>query len=72
MAATNGKTGKTTKNKAKKPENKVDSKAGTATDKQELLPYNPLLSNPVILPEDENEQKVQLINETESLIELNV
>jgi hypothetical protein len=71
MAATKGKTGKTTKNKAKKPENKADSKAVTAADKQELLPYNPLLSNPVILSEDENEQKVQLINETESLIELN-
>ena len=71
MAATKGKTGKNTKNKAKKPDKKVDNKAGTAADKQELLPYNPLLSNQVISPEDEAEQKVQTIKETESLIELN-
>jgi len=71
MAATKGKTGKTTKSKAKKPEKKVDSKAGTAADKQELLPYNPLLSNQVISPEDESEQKVQLIEEIESLTALN-
>ncbi len=71
MAATKGKTGKTAKTAAKKPENKVDSKAVTTTDKQELLPYNPLLSNPVILPEDENEKKAQLIEEIESLTALN-
>jgi hypothetical protein len=39
----------------------------------ELLPYNPLVQNPIapITPEEESEQKVQLIEETESLVELN-
>jgi hypothetical protein len=43
---------------------------------EELLPYNPLLSSPpqeltVISPDDETEQKVQLITEIESLATIN-
>ena len=36
-----------------------------------LLPYNPLLQSPVITVDDENEQKMELIEQTESLAELN-
>lgn len=41
--------------------------------KDELLPYNPLVQKPIapITPEEESEQKVQLIEETESLVALN-
>lgn len=38
---------------------------------QELLPFNPLLDSPVITVDDENEQKVELIEQTESLAVLN-
>ena len=43
------------------------------TVEAELLPYNPLLQRPafVIDPEDETDQKVQLMEETDSLVELN-
>ena len=43
--------------------------------KGELLPYNPLLDAPQVLrpinPDDENEQKAELIEQTESLAVLN-
>lgn len=37
----------------------------------ELLPFNPLIDSPVVSVEDENEQKVELIEEVQSLATLN-
>lgn len=67
---------------AKKDKNNISNEKDTKQLKEpidaeivedELLPYNPLLENHtmVITPEDESEQKIQLIEETESLVELN-
>lgn len=36
-----------------------------------LLPVNPLLQSPIITPGQETEQKVQIITEIESLVEIN-
>jgi hypothetical protein len=36
-----------------------------------LLPENPLMVSPVITPESETEQKIELVNEIESLAQLN-
>lgn len=36
-----------------------------------LLPVNPLLHSPVITVNDENEQKIEIINEIESLATIN-
>lgn len=67
---------------AKKDKNNISNEKDTKQLKEpinaeivedELLPYNPLLENHtmVITPEDESEKKIELINETETLIELN-
>lgn len=37
----------------------------------ELLPFNPLIDSPIVSVEDENEQKVELIEEVQSLATLN-
>ena len=36
-----------------------------------LLPFNPLMGSPIISVDDENEQKIELIQEAESLAVLN-
>ena len=36
-----------------------------------LLPFNPLMGSMVVSPDDENEQKLELIEQTQSLAELN-
>ena len=38
---------------------------------QELLPFNPLMGNMVVSTDEENEQKLELIEQTQSLAELN-
>lgn len=38
---------------------------------QKLLPFNPLMGSPVITPEGEVEQKVEMINEIETLAAIN-
>lgn len=38
---------------------------------QELLPFNPLLGNPVITVDEENEMKAELIEQAESLATIN-
>ncbi len=68
-------------NKAKKTANSKEqnpiTKPQTAQEQPKeaentLLPFNPLLQqSPLITPESETEQKVQIINEIESLVELN-
>ena len=65
--------------KAKKNTKKEQKPKATLEAKEveviegELLPYNPLVQKPIvpITPEEEAEQKIQLIEETESLVELN-
>lgn len=54
----------TTKDKSKVVEPKI-------IEETTLLPENPLVASPVIAPNDELEQKVDMINEIESLAELN-
>ncbi len=39
--------------------------------RNELLPFNPLIHSPAISVDDENEQRVELIEEAQSLAELN-
>ncbi len=58
--------------KEQKPKATLEAKEVEIVE-DELLPYNPLVQNPIapITPEDESEQKIQLIEETESLVELN-
>lgn len=56
---------KTSKAKSKQEQPEVE------VVEQELLPFNPLLDSPVITVDDENEQKVELIEQTESLAVLN-
>jgi len=51
----------TTKNTTKAPE----------VVENHLLPVNPLMQSPLITPSQETEQKVQVINEIESLAEIN-
>lgn len=67
---------KTRKTESSKKEQKAQVKQEQVKDaevvEEKLLPYNPLLQqSPVITPEDETEQKIQIINEIESLVELN-
>lgn len=67
-------TKKAKKNTKKEQKPKATLKAKEAEIvEDELLPYNPLVQNPIapINPEEESEQKIQLIEETESLVELN-
>ncbi len=58
--------------KEQKPKATLEAKEAEIVE-DELLPYNPLVQNPIapINPEEESEQKVQLIEETESLVKLN-
>lgn len=60
--------------KAKETKAKAEQKQAKEVEivDNELLPYNPLVGqSPVITPEDETEQQVKVINEIESLVELN-
>lgn len=60
---------KATNSKAKDKKQAID--AEIIEDKKDLLPINPLLGSNVISLEDENEQKVELIEEVQSLAVLN-
>lgn len=53
--------------KKKKTTTKEDNKVLEG----ELLPFNPLIDSPIVSVEDENEQKVELIEEVQSLATLN-
>lgn len=53
--------------KKKKTTKKEDNKVLEG----ELLPFNPLIDSPIVSVEDENEQKVELIEEVQSLATLN-
>lgn len=53
--------------KKKKTTKKEDNKVLEG----ELLPFNPLIDSPIVSIEDENEQKVELIEEVQSLATLN-
>ncbi len=53
--------------KKKKTTKKEDNK----TLDGELLPFNPLIDSPMVSIDDENEQKVELIEEVQSLATLN-
>lgn len=65
------KTKKNTK-KEQKPKATLEATEVEVVEEDDLLPYNPLIHKPItITPEEESEQKVQLIEETESLVELN-
>lgn len=65
------KTKKNTK-KEQKPKATLEATEVEVVEEDDLLPYNPLIHKPItITPEEESEQKVQLIKETESLVELN-
>lgn len=54
----------------KKKDNKNKVVNGELTE-DELLPFNPLVGSNVISVDDENEQKAELIEEVQSLAELN-
>jgi len=41
------------------------------TEEKDLLPVNPLIQSPVISVEEENEQKVELMEQVDSLVSLN-
>jgi hypothetical protein len=65
------KTKKNTK-KEQKPKATLEATEVEVVEEDDLLPYNPLIHKPItITPEEESEQKIQLIEETESLVELN-
>jgi hypothetical protein len=66
------KTKKNTK-KEQKPKATLEATEVEVVEEDDLLPYNPLVQKPIvpITPEEEAEQKIQLIEETESLVELN-
>ena len=58
--------------KEQKPKATLEATEVEVVEEDDLLPYNPLIHKPItITPEEESEQKVQLIEETESLVELN-
>jgi hypothetical protein len=58
--------------KEQKPKATLEATEVEVVEEDDLLPYNPLIYKPItITPEEESEQKVQLIKETESLVELN-
>lgn len=56
--------------KKKKTTEDIEVIEGEIVDKN-LLPFNPLVANPVISVDDENEQKIELIEEAQSLATLN-
>lgn len=53
--------------KKKKTTKKEDNKVLEG----ELLPFNPLIDNPIVSVDDENEQKIELVEEVQSLATLN-
>ena len=53
--------------KKKKTTKKEDSKVLEG----ELLPFNPLIDSPIVSVDDENEQKIELVEEVQSLATLN-
>lgn len=58
--------------KEQKPKATLEATEVEVVEEDDLLPYNPLIHKPItITPEEESEQKIQLIEETESLVELN-
>lgn len=58
--------------KEQKPKATLEATGVEVVEEDDLLPYNPLIHKPItITPEEESEKKVQLIEETESLVELN-
>lgn len=58
--------------KEQKPKSTLEATEVEVVEEDDLLPYNPLIHKPItITPEEESEQKIQLIEETESLVELN-
>jgi hypothetical protein len=65
------KTKKTSHTSTKKPEIVEDLPEYATDNSIELLSYNPLLQSPVITVESENEQKVELVEEAQSLAVLN-
>lgn len=56
--------------KNKKTTENIEVLEGEIVD-EGLLPFNPLMGSPIISVDDENEQKLELIHEAESLATLN-
>ncbi len=52
-------------------EKKKDNKKENKAIEGELLPFNPLIDSPMVSIDDENEQKVELMEEVQSLATLN-
>lgn len=65
--AAKGTTKKTSTASAKKSKQKAEV---IDTKTESLLPVNPLMQSPIITPGQETEQKVEVINEIESLAEI--
>lgn len=61
----------TTKKTAKAPDVEIVDSIPVKEEPRELLPFNPLLGSNIITVDDENEQKAELIEQTESLAVLN-